>query len=214
MKRTKRPFVALLVMLTMTGLALAACGGDDDDVAGTSTMAGHDMGSQSTPAMTPMMGTAMPGVDMALAFIDGMIVHHQSAIDMAELALDQAEHEEIRELAEQIIAAQQAEIERMREWRSEWFGDVPETGGMPGMEHAAGMDMTAEDLEELRHADPFDRAFIDMMIPHHESAVMMAEGLRTMTERPELLQLIEDIVRTQQQEIDQMKEWRHEWYGE
>jgi uncharacterized protein (DUF305 family) len=153
-------------------------------------------------------------VDMALAFIDGMIVHHQSAIDMAEVALDRAEHEEILELAEQIIAAQQSEIDRMREWRSEWFGDVPETGGMPGMEHAAGMDMTSEELERLRDADPFDRAFIDMMIPHHESAVMMAEGLRMMTDRPELLQLIEDIMETQQAEIEQMREWRRDWYGE
>jgi uncharacterized protein (DUF305 family) len=210
----KRRFVAPLVAMMLALLILTACGGNDDEADGAGTMAGHDMNRQSTPAMTPMMGTPMPGVDMALAFIDGMIVHHQSAIDMAEVALDRAEHEEILELAEQIIAAQQSEIDRMREWRSEWFGDVPETGGMPGMEHAAGMDMTSEELERLRDADPFDRAFIDMMIPHHESAVMMAEGLRMMTDRPELLQLIEDIMETQQAEIEQMREWRRDWYGE
>jgi uncharacterized protein (DUF305 family) len=50
-----------------------------------------------------------------------MISHHQGAIDMAEMALAQAEHEEIRTLSEEIVAAQTAEIEQMQAWLAEWY---------------------------------------------------------------------------------------------
>lgn len=61
---------------------------------------------------------------------------------------------------------------------------------------------------------PFDRAFIDAMIPHHQSAVAMAQvALGRGLDSPELSQLAEDIVIAQQAEIKQMREWRTKWYG-
>ena len=57
------------------------------------------------------------GDDFDRAFIEGMIEHHQGAIDMARLATRSAKHEEIRTLSEQIIAAQEAEIKHMRSWQ-------------------------------------------------------------------------------------------------
>jgi uncharacterized protein (DUF305 family) len=56
-----------------------------------------------------------------LAFIEAMIPHHEGAIEMAEVALENSENEEIRVLAEEIIAAQRAEIEQMEAWREEWY---------------------------------------------------------------------------------------------
>jgi uncharacterized protein (DUF305 family) len=47
-------------------------------------------------------------------FLEQMIVHHAGAIDMAEEVLDDGQHPEVRELAENIIASQAAEIEQMR----------------------------------------------------------------------------------------------------
>lgn len=60
------------------------------------------------------------GDDFDRAFIEGMIEHHQGAIDMARLATQSAKHEEIRALSEQIITAQEAEIKQMREWQRAW----------------------------------------------------------------------------------------------
>ena len=54
------------------------------------------------------------------AFIEGMIPHHQGAIDMAKMALTQAKHGEIREMATAIISAQQKEIDQMRMWMQSW----------------------------------------------------------------------------------------------
>lgn len=54
------------------------------------------------------------------AFISEMIVHHQGAIDMAQQAKVQAKHEEIKNLARDIIAAQTREIEMMKSWQKTW----------------------------------------------------------------------------------------------
>lgn len=57
-----------------------------------------------------------------------------------------------------------------------------------------------------------DLMFIDMMTPHHASAVAMAEVARTRAERPELRSLAEDIIESQRAEIAQMQSWREQWY--
>lgn len=54
------------------------------------------------------------------AFIAEMIDHHQGAIDMAKLAKQNAKHDEIKNLADDIIVAQTKEISQMKQWRAEW----------------------------------------------------------------------------------------------
>jgi uncharacterized protein (DUF305 family) len=78
------------------------------------------------------MGMAMSGMMMGLdgktgdmfdqAFLSGMIVHHQGAVAMAEAALKNAKHQEIKDLAEKIITAQQGEIAQMQAWQKAWYG--------------------------------------------------------------------------------------------
>lgn len=168
--------------------------------------------------------TASDVAELDQAFIDMMVPHHQSAVEMANIALDRADHPELRSLAQDIIAAQEPEIEQLRQWRQSWFGssetppmeEMPLLPGMemPGMEgHSmeGTMDMTT-DIDELRTADPFDLAFIDAMIEHHESAIAAAEIIKGATQRQELLDLADAIIEAQQREIDQMEAWRAEWY--
>jgi uncharacterized protein (DUF305 family) len=57
------------------------------------------------------------------AFLAEMIVHHQGAVEMAELAVKHAKHEEIQDLAQVIITAQNAEIADMQAWQEEWYGE-------------------------------------------------------------------------------------------
>ena len=56
------------------------------------------------------------------AFLAEMIVHHQGAVEMAELALKNAQHQEIKDLAQKIIDAQNAEIAQMKNWQTSWYG--------------------------------------------------------------------------------------------
>lgn len=63
-------------------------------------------------------------------------------------------------------------------------------------------------------AAPFDRAFIDGMVPHHEGAISMAKAAKSAgLSQPDLVEIADAIIETQQQEIDQMKAWRAEWFG-
>jgi uncharacterized protein (DUF305 family) len=61
---------------------------------------------------------------------------------------------------------------------------------------------------------PFDRAFIDAMVPHHQAAIEMArEAKKAGLAQPELIKIADDVIATQQAEIDQMLEWREQWFG-
>lgn len=171
----------LTALLALT--LLAGCGGSDET---------------ATEPASPDAG-----------FVRAMVPHHQSAIEMARLAEEQAEHPELRALAQDIVSTQQAEIEELEAIAGE-LGVEAGHGGDGG--HMGMDDEAMGDPAALDGAQPFDRAFIDMMIPHHEAAVEMAQDLLESTEHPQLRELAESIAGAQQREIDQMRAWRSAWY--
>jgi uncharacterized protein (DUF305 family) len=62
----------------------------------------------------------LTGDDYDMAFIEMMIAHHEGAIDMAELSAERAKHEEIKQLSQEIISAQEKEISNMYQWQALW----------------------------------------------------------------------------------------------
>ena len=60
----------------------------------------------------------------------------------------------------------------------------------------------------------YDQRFIEMMIPHHEGAIMMAKDALEHANKPELIKMAHDVISSQQKEIEQMKAWRAKWHGE
>ncbi len=96
------------------------------------------------------------------------------------------------------------------------MGDMS-TGNHSGMAQGSMEDrmkmMSASMTEHLGKADAdYDHRFIDMMIPHHEGAIMMAKDALQKTQRPELKKLATEIIAAQQKEIELLKQWRDEWY--
>jgi uncharacterized protein (DUF305 family) len=143
-------------------------------------------------------------------FIDAMVPHHQGAISMARVALENAEHEEIVQLSENIVSTQRAEIEELKSIKKEEFG----TSRVPmemSPQQMRGMGVMM-DPQELANREPFDKAFIDAMIPHHQSAIEMAEVASEKSKNPQIRELAENIESAQQTEIEQMKQWREQWY--
>jgi uncharacterized protein (DUF305 family) len=163
-------------------------------------------------------------MDSDRVFIEQMIPHHQDAIDMGTLALVRAEHTEIRQLAENVIRDQSREISWMRTWYKAWYGtDVPEYndammgGGMNWRRNGTGMmsgvmGERMTDLGKLGNATPFDKEFIEQMVPHHQMAIMMAQ-MTLNSDRKEMRDLASSIIRSQSSEVDQMRKWYFSWYG-
>lgn len=88
------------------------------------TMAGHDMASMSPWAQAYDDANAAMHAGMMIEYTDNpdldfaqsMIAHHQGAIAMAKIELEHGKDPEIRKLAEDVVAAQTAEIAQMQAW--------------------------------------------------------------------------------------------------
>jgi uncharacterized protein (DUF305 family) len=212
----------LPALLLAAALILASCGGaggsarnadqgaenGGDSSGGMAGMDHGDMGHGSTASGMVMQN----GRYSDERFIDAMVPHHQGAIAMARVALDNAEHEEMIRLSQTIISAQQAEIEELKAIKKEEFGTSQVPMEMsPQQMRGMGMMM---DPQELANRDPFDREFIDAMIPHHQSAIEMAQVASEKSNNPQIKEFAENVISAQQREIVQMKQWRQDWYPE
>jgi uncharacterized protein (DUF305 family) len=139
-----------------------------------------------------------------------MIPHHRSAVEMAKLAQRYGESAEVKQLARAIIATQNAEIRQMRGLDRRLADSGVRKRSLKLTAHEMGTHM---DPAALRGAEPFDRAFLDMMIPHHEGAIRMAQVQLERGRNPEVRRLAEAIIQAQTTEINQMHQWRIQWFG-
>ena len=200
-----KPKVSLAAVLAATTLALSACGGGGD----TDTSADSGSSSESSTVSDEFN-------DADVSFAQDMIVHHQQAIEMAQLATDRAESDEVKELAADIEAAQAPEIDTFTAWLEAWGEEAPMTGdmeGMEGMDHGdmdmGGMEggMSEEDMAMLEESSgaEFDQMFLEMMIEHHQGAIEMAQVQQEEGENPEAIALAEKIEQDQTAEIEKME---------
>jgi uncharacterized protein (DUF305 family) len=209
-----RPWFIAGPVLLIIAVILVACGGNTSP-----DTSGMNHGTSAAPsAMAGMDSTTNAPIDQQ--FIDMMVPHHQGAVAMAQIAVTRSEHPEIRQLANGIIDSQNGEITQMKQWRMQWFGSE-QTPSMESMPMMPGMDMTAmhamnmmQDIRNLQTETPFDKAFIQSMIPHHQSAIDAAKVAQAKAEHPEIKTLAGNIITAQQKEIDQMQAWLKAWYGQ
>jgi len=159
-------------------------------------------------------GSEAPGESSAEAgFARDMMVHHAQAVQMAEIVRDKTESEDMRILARDIALTQQAQIGMMQGWLQVW--GLPPTGIEPAMSwmghptegRMPGM-ASPEELDELQKASPQEAEvlFLQLMIPHHEAALPMAEAVLEETDREEVERLATAIAASQEAEIHTMQE--------
>lgn len=213
--------IAGLLLAAVLGLT-TACGGSGGSGGGHDAMdMGNGSGSNGGEEQSDHGGMDMANGsadEMVMEdgeysdemFIDMMVPHHRDAIEEAEVALENAEHDGLRQFSRDIISAQESEIEQLKDIKEEEYGTRKIPGGMSSSD-MEGMGMM-EDPQELADEDPFDRAFIENMIPHHEAAIEMAEVAREESNNSRITEMADAIVEAQTEEIDQMQPWRDEWY--
>ncbi|MDP9377579.1 MAG: DUF305 domain-containing protein [Actinomycetota bacterium] len=175
-------------------LALAGCGGSDTQPAANAGHDGHPASSQTAAAK---QGN---GVDRG--FVAEMIPHHESAVQMAKTARTRGESRFVKRLAGDIVRTQNAEITTMQKRDKALAAAGVKRGSLGVPSHMTGMD---DDPAALKQANPFDREFLSMMIPHHEGAVTMAKAEIAKGGDAELKQLAQAIIKGQEREIREMR---------
>jgi uncharacterized protein (DUF305 family) len=208
--------------LVIAALAVAVLGGaayTQFQNGGPGTMAGMDH-SAMTPAstsdsakayeaamagmmksmMTPMTGK--PDLD----FVQGMVPHHQGAIDMAKVVLQYGKDPEVKKLAEGIVKAQEGEIVFMKDWLGK-----TDSASLPAAPESTKANEQAMAVMMKNMMVPYtgdaDVDFMKGMIPHHQGAIDMAKVAIQFAKDPALLKLAGDIVGAQESEIAVMTEW-------
>ena len=169
--------------------------------------------------LTPIEAVAITDTSYSpddVAFMQGMIPHHEQALVMAELVSERTNQAELGQIAGRIKASQKDEIEFMQGWLGE--RDEPITANDMPMghihsTHAEGSAMkgmaTPEQMAELAAASAtaFDRLFLQLMITHHEGAVEMVEHLLDQPGSaydPVLFEFVSDVKNDQWVEIERM----------
>ncbi|MFE9020388.1 DUF305 domain-containing protein [Streptomyces sp. NPDC007808] len=192
---------ALTATAATAALVLAACGGDGGS-------------GSAAPSGKPSSSSAEAGAHNAqdVTFAQGMIPHHQQAVQMAGMAADRASSAQVKDLAARIEKAQAPEIATMSGWLRSWGDDVP--SATPGMDHSGGhsggsgmagmMDDKAMNRLMKASGKDFDTMFLTMMIEHHEGAVEMATTEKQKGEYGPAGELADAIVTTQTAEIREM----------
>lgn len=170
--------------------AVAACG-----PATRAAPAAAAPAAEAAPAAAPAPGPrAYTAADVR--FMQHMIVHHAQALEMTALVAERTQNEAIRRLAQRIEVSQHDEIAQMQRWLRERGEEVPSLasagehathaqhdahgahGGTPAHAAMPGM-LTREEMARLAAARgaEFDRLFLELMIRHHEGALVMVEEL-------------------------------------
>lgn len=213
MKKNNIIIAAVIVVVAATGVTIYALNKGDDKPISSSQSQQSAESVVDKNSSTYKMYSELKGEDYDRMFLANMIAHHQGAVDMANLALTSAKHQEIKDMANNIVSAQTKEINDMTAWQTAW-GYPASSGSMMEDHSSMGMmnDMAGmtDKLKGLS-GDTFDKAFLSSMIEHHQSAINMAYPGQTNAQHQEVKTLTVAIVDAQSKEIAQMKQWQRDW---
>lgn len=153
-------------------------------------------------------------------FMEGMIDHHQMALDMAMDCLKNGSAAEVKKLCQGVIDAQTPEIKLMQGWLKDWYQidyqPMPMKDVMNGMGGGMNMGNSATDpagmmgmmagFNRLKGHD-YDVAWLESMIDHHSDALTMSNRiLKYTTIHDEVRTLATNIIKDQTAEIQRMED--------
>lgn len=152
--------------------------------------------------MDEMHGNEITGNNDA-EFSKMMIEHHKGAVEMSELLLEKGQNEELKTFARKVIAAQDKEIDLMKKFENQTEVSPDSKIFQQELNQSMGAMMN----QNIKIHNDIDKDYAEQMIPHHQSAVDMAEVYLKYGKQKDLLKLCDDIVNTQTSEIQQLKTW-------
>lgn len=167
----------------------------------------NGMMQSMSSTMGKMKDMKMTG-DFDLDFANMMIMHHQAAIDMSEVEIAKGTDAQIKTMAKNIITAQNAEIRQLRAFIDNYkMPKAEEKTAEMHDEFTETMKATMKTMSKMKMTGNTDKDFVMMMIPHHESAVKMAEDELSHGKQLGLKKMAEKMMADQSKEIDEFKSW-------
>jgi uncharacterized protein (DUF305 family) len=211
MNRNSKIIASLVGIAAFGAFAISQLPKDDSSSMGSMKMSTSDA-SPSTKAFETAMSGMMKGM-MApatgkpdLDFAQGMIPHHQGAIDMAKVVLQFGKDPDIRKLAEGVVKAQAGEIAFMNDWLAKTDKVTLPVSPESAKGNSDAMSAMMKNMMVL-YTGNADVDFAKGMIPHHQGAIDMAKVALQYAKDPALLKLAADIVSAQEGEIGFMTDW-------
>ncbi len=202
LRSAKGPAVLCGVLLAASSATGFFCCGARAQQSDSATPVVVQPGAPGKPSRTlpPTTKGSPPQWSQAdVKFMQGMIMHHEQAVEMTALIASHTENKDVRSLGARISSSQSDEIKFMQRWLAARGESVSMTmAGMPDGDVSGkpGMDMsghssppmamalmpgmlTAEQMEALRKAKgaEFDHLFLTGMIQHHNGALIMVKDL-------------------------------------
>lgn len=171
------------------------------------SMGGNDASGMESMNREMVAALGPEGNDFDKNFLDLMADHHQGAVAMAVEALGKGNRKELNQLARSIIAGQQEEIRTMNGWRDTWYRGANPSAPVERMMAMMKKESPAMVARLGQRDAGFDRRFAELMIPHHEGAVLMAREAVSKGKHPELVAMARKMIAEQEREIAMMKEW-------
>ena len=134
-----------------------------------------------------------------LRYINSMISHHRGAMLLAEQALAQSQRSEIKNLANEILAQEPKAIDELYAWKKSWYQDSRRVAD-PYPVHLGSYNET------------FDLRFLNALIAHHQTGVVMTKAVRLKSNRNEVLDNADAVEKFLNNGINMLATWRQEWY--
>jgi uncharacterized protein (DUF305 family) len=144
--------------------------------------------------------------DFDLDFANTMVVHHQSAVDMAKEVMAKGSNAEVKAMAQNIVTAQEAEIAQFKNITANYkMPEMKEGSKEAHNELAEVMEKMEKEMKGMTKTGNADKDFLMMMIPHHKSAVKMGEDELSHGKNLELKKMAQKIMEDQSKEIKQFE---------
>jgi uncharacterized protein (DUF305 family) len=182
------PWIVGTLLLSSWGLSQAQTNMPGMD---HSTMPPSSEAKPNAPILATLEGKAFDR-----AFLSMMIPHHEMALQMAQMVMT-SKDAKVNLWAKNIMSAQQKEISQMKLM----------LGTMGGIDKGLAASTLLQMSNGIRKTSTPDQEFVEQMIPHHSSAIDMANLALQKSSNPSVLKLAKEIVQAQAGEIYEFKIW-------
>ncbi len=207
------PFIRLFPLIVAAGILL---GLNRSAVIASTPTPSPDPITDSSPQQILTLGS--PDAEFDLRFLDAIILHHQSTISTAAIVLEKSNRSEVRAIAETMIDQRQQDLDQLQRWRQDWYPSAPLRPQVwdPATASTVSLDPSAESI--LIAAIPlsgegeiFNIRVVNRLIPHHESALVLASEALTHSQQSEIRAFAETLITTQQADIQQWEDCLDAW---